>query len=138
MPNFKRDDIYYRYISPFGIKLNNSRSITNSNTNDITPEIGIDNNITRNITPEMWIDKNIKKYHRPLTIYDYIIISNNNYNEVINNLNDNLKILVLENNIKDENNIKGEYTIIQQNEILINNNITVLFDKQLLSIEKYA
>ena len=127
MPNFKNTDIYFRYISPYGMEQSNTKSIINSNTNDIT----------RNITPELWLDKNIKKYNRPLIIYDYIIISNNNYNEVINNLNDNLKILVLENNIKDENNIKGEYKTIRQNEILINNNITVLFDKQLLSIEKY-
>jgi hypothetical protein len=126
MTNFKNNDIYFRYISPFGIEQSTSRSIITNN-----------NELTRNITQEIWLDKNIKKYHRPLIIYDYIIISNNNYNEVINNLNNNIRILVLENNIKDENNIKGEYKTIRQNEILINNNITVLFDKQLLSIEKY-
>lgn len=131
MSNFKRSDVYFLYKNPH----NNysSKSKSRSKSRSIYNEI-----LNRNITLDIWNDKNIRKYHRLVDIYDYIIISNNNYKEIINDLDDNLKILVLE---KNKNN--DEYQLIKiteninEKEYLIKNNIIIKFEKELLSIEKY-
>lgn len=127
MVKYQRDDIYFLYKSPHNnLKNINSRSISN-------------NIIPRNHNDDLWKNKNIQKIHRKIDLYDYIVISNNSYNEVIGNLNSNLKILILEKN-KIEN-IKNDYELVndfsEEKEYLIKNNTIIKFDKEMLSIEKY-
>ena len=128
MPNFKRDDIYFLYKSPYtNLRNINSRNISN-------------NIIDRKINKDVWNDTNIRKIHRKVNIYDYIIISNNNFNEIINDMNDNLKILILEKNKVEDfeiNNYEIENDLSDEKRYLVKNNILIQFDKQLLSIEKY-
>ena len=128
MVKFKRDDIYFLNKSPYTNSRNtNSRNISN-------------NIIDRKINKDVWNDTNIQKIHRKLNIYDYIIISNNNFNEIINDMNDNLKILILEKNKVEDfeiNNYEIENDLSDEKRYLVKNNILIQFDKQLLSIEKY-
>ena len=128
MVKFKRDDIYFLNKSPYTNSRNtNSRNISN-------------NIIDRKINKDVWNDTNIQKIHRKLNIYDYIIISNNNFNEIINDMNDNLKILILEKNKVEDfeiNNYEIDNDLSDEKRYLVKNNILIQFDKQLLSIEKY-
>ena len=131
MSNFKRNDVYFSYRNPFSnSNKSKSRSIVNEDLNN--------NIFNRNVTLEIWNDKNIKKFHRLVDLYDYIIISNNNYKEILKDIDNNLKILILE---KNKNNDEYEITKLTENkdekEYLIKNNIIIKFEKELLSIEKY-
>lgn len=128
MVKYQRDDIYILYKNPY----NNLKNINSRNINN--------NIITRNHNNDVWKNKNIQKIHRKIDIYDYIIISNNNFNEIINDMNDNLKILVLEKNkLEDfkDNNYEINNDLSDDKNYTIKKNILIQFNKELLSIEKY-
>lgn len=97
---FKNSDIYYLY----------------ENTNHVTRNVNFNN--TKN-------DKNVTWVRRRIKIYDYIIISNNNYKNILKDINNKLNILIFENSENNENNEN------------ISSSIDVIYNKELLSIEKY-
>jgi len=103
---FKNNDIYY-LLRDFNTNTRNlySRTLHNDFLNN------------RNI-------QNVERIRRHINVYDYIIISNNNYKNTLQNINNKLNILILEKNEKIE-------------DIELPKNIDIRYNKQLLSIEKY-
>ncbi len=99
MSKYRSDDIYYT-VSPLTMKC--IRELNSSNR----------------------INNDYKLINRMITYYDYIIISNNNYQSILKTIdNSKYKILILEKN----------------NEVILENinNISFRTNTELLSIEKY-
>lgn len=114
---FKNNDIYYLLRDPnknYNIRKNINNEVKNiRNINNKLP-------IIRNVDNY----ENVRKIRRSVNVYDYIIISNNNYKDILKDLSNDLFIMILEKNDHDDKNI-------------LPNNIDIRYNHEMLSIEKY-